>query len=395
MRKFWFAYLAKAVIVFPGGFGTLDELFELLTLVQTRKMSKPMPIVLFGTEYWGEVRRLRRSRAPWHHQPEDIDLVHRTDSVDDAYEWIVKQLSKRRWGSRGDAVACGSGARSPAPRPRWPRLELPFPAARAAPRRQRPGPDHWPRASRAGRRLSSRSGAASRTADWNDPHVLKVGAEYWMYASSNLGFPPAPNSPSRSTAFNLARRRDLDAQSGDTGPERHAATWDQGGNETPSGRVLSGASTTCSGPVIPMAGRTSTRSTSRSATPPPPTGLRGPRTRRLCSRHRACGEFQRVHRRRARPGRVQQHLYLYFTAVGVDSGLARACKVRRRHDFRRRCRLNTTGPGSPTMNSLKLPGTPDGASRGAGVLGPRNPSRLEVAWPILKLSALRFGQPSG
>ena len=55
MRKFWFAYLAKAVIVFPGGYGTLDELFELLTLVQTRKMRKPMPIVLFGTEYWREI----------------------------------------------------------------------------------------------------------------------------------------------------------------------------------------------------------------------------------------------------------------------------------------------------------------------------------------------------
>src|SRR6266850_7592020 len=52
MRKFWFAYLAKAVIVFPGGYGTLDELFELLTLVQTRKLRKPMPIVLFGNEYW-------------------------------------------------------------------------------------------------------------------------------------------------------------------------------------------------------------------------------------------------------------------------------------------------------------------------------------------------------
>jgi uncharacterized protein (TIGR00730 family) len=55
MRKFWFAYLAKAVIVFPGGFGTLDELFELLTLVQTRRMKKSMPIVLFGTEYWRQV----------------------------------------------------------------------------------------------------------------------------------------------------------------------------------------------------------------------------------------------------------------------------------------------------------------------------------------------------
>src|SRR6516162_8059558 len=55
MRKFWFVYLAKAVVLFPGGFGTLDELFEILTLVQTRKTRKRMPIVLFGAEYWDEV----------------------------------------------------------------------------------------------------------------------------------------------------------------------------------------------------------------------------------------------------------------------------------------------------------------------------------------------------
>jgi hypothetical protein len=95
MRKFWFAYLAKAVIVFPGGYGTLDELFELLTLVQTRKMKKPMPIVLFGTEYWREVVNFD---ALAHHgmiDHRDISLVHRTDSVDEAYEWIVAQLSEK------------------------------------------------------------------------------------------------------------------------------------------------------------------------------------------------------------------------------------------------------------------------------------------------------------
>src|SRR6202790_4874338 len=55
MRKFWFAYLSKALVVFPGGFGTLYELFEILTLVQTRKLRKPMPIAVFGAEYWHKV----------------------------------------------------------------------------------------------------------------------------------------------------------------------------------------------------------------------------------------------------------------------------------------------------------------------------------------------------
>ena len=94
MRKFWFAYLAKAVIVFPGGFGTLDELFELLTLVQTHKMRKPMPIVLFGTEYWREVidfdALVRHGTISAH----DVNLVYRTDSVDEAYDWIVLQLAE-------------------------------------------------------------------------------------------------------------------------------------------------------------------------------------------------------------------------------------------------------------------------------------------------------------
>ena len=101
MRKFWFAYLAKAVIVFPGGFGTLDELFELLTLVQTRKMTKPMPIVLFGTEYWSEVIDFDALARHGTINREDIDLVYRTDSVDDAYDWIVKQLAEKALGQPG------------------------------------------------------------------------------------------------------------------------------------------------------------------------------------------------------------------------------------------------------------------------------------------------------
>ena len=55
MRKFWFAYLAKALVVFPGGFGTLDEMTEILTLMQTQKLEKPMMILLYGSEYWNEI----------------------------------------------------------------------------------------------------------------------------------------------------------------------------------------------------------------------------------------------------------------------------------------------------------------------------------------------------
>jgi uncharacterized protein (TIGR00730 family) len=101
MRKFWFAYLAKAVIVFPGGFGTLDELFELLTLVQTKKMTKPMPIVLFGTEFWREVVDFDALARYGTISPRDMDLVHRTDSVDDAYEWIVLKLAEHALGQPG------------------------------------------------------------------------------------------------------------------------------------------------------------------------------------------------------------------------------------------------------------------------------------------------------
>jgi len=93
MRKFWFYYLAKAVIVFPGGFGTLDELFELLTLVQTRKMTKPMPVVLFGTGYWREVINFDALVRHGTIDARDVELVRRTDSVDEAYDWIVRQLT--------------------------------------------------------------------------------------------------------------------------------------------------------------------------------------------------------------------------------------------------------------------------------------------------------------
>jgi uncharacterized protein (TIGR00730 family) len=101
MRKFWFAYLAKAVIVFPGGFGTLDEMFELLTLVQTRKMRKAMPIVLFGTEYWRQVVDFQALVRHGMIGARDLELMHHTDSVDDAYDWIVRKLTEFAVGHPG------------------------------------------------------------------------------------------------------------------------------------------------------------------------------------------------------------------------------------------------------------------------------------------------------
>ncbi len=101
MRKFWFAYLAKAVIVFPGGSGTLDELFELLTLVQTRKMQRPLPIVLFGTEYWSQVIDFDALVRHGTISAGDVELVHRTDSLDDAYDWVVLQLAEHALGQPG------------------------------------------------------------------------------------------------------------------------------------------------------------------------------------------------------------------------------------------------------------------------------------------------------
>jgi uncharacterized protein (TIGR00730 family) len=94
IRKFWFSYLAKALVVFPGGFGTMDELFELLTLVQTKIISKPLPIILFGSEYWNEIMNLK-AMAKWGMISEkDLDLFQVMDDVDQAYDYLVSYLTE-------------------------------------------------------------------------------------------------------------------------------------------------------------------------------------------------------------------------------------------------------------------------------------------------------------
>lgn len=94
MRKFWFFYLAKAMAVFPGGFGTYDELFELLTLIQTRKTKKPLPVVLFGKEFWSEVVNFE-AMARWGTiDVADLKLFKVCDSVDEAYDFLTAEIRR-------------------------------------------------------------------------------------------------------------------------------------------------------------------------------------------------------------------------------------------------------------------------------------------------------------
>ncbi len=104
MRKFWFAYLAKALLVFPGGFGTLDELFEVLTLRQTRKMQKNLAIVLFGTKFWDEAVNFETLIEHGTISREDLALFHRTDSVDDAFEYVTRHLTEHALAARGASL---------------------------------------------------------------------------------------------------------------------------------------------------------------------------------------------------------------------------------------------------------------------------------------------------
>lgn len=94
MRKFWFVYLAKALVMFPGGFGTLDELMEVLTLIQTKKTRKKMPVVLFGSEYWNKV--LNFSAMVEHRviSKDDLDIFTMVDSTDEAFDYLTKELSR-------------------------------------------------------------------------------------------------------------------------------------------------------------------------------------------------------------------------------------------------------------------------------------------------------------
>jgi hypothetical protein len=93
--------LAKAVVVMPGGFGTLDEFMEILTLVQTGKIKKRMPIVLFGKEFWDKVINFEALVEFGTISPSDLDLFLVTDSVDEAFDYLTSELSKHSVGDPG------------------------------------------------------------------------------------------------------------------------------------------------------------------------------------------------------------------------------------------------------------------------------------------------------
>jgi uncharacterized protein (TIGR00730 family) len=92
LRKYWFVHTSRAIVVFPGGFGTMDELFEVLTLKQTGKLGRPKPIVVFGREFWDKVLNLQAFVDTGMVDETDLSLWHWSDSVDDAFEHLTSEL---------------------------------------------------------------------------------------------------------------------------------------------------------------------------------------------------------------------------------------------------------------------------------------------------------------
>src|ERR1700757_157396 len=94
MRKYWFAYLAKALVVFPGGFGTLDEMFEVLTLAQTHKLAKKITVIVYGSDYWKKVFNLDALVDTGAISPKDIELFQYADTPEDAFNILRAGLTE-------------------------------------------------------------------------------------------------------------------------------------------------------------------------------------------------------------------------------------------------------------------------------------------------------------
>jgi uncharacterized protein (TIGR00730 family) len=93
MRKFWFAYLAKALVIFPGGFGTFDELFEILTLAQTDKLAKKILVVIYGSEYWKKLINFQAMIDAGTINATDLDLFKMVDSPEEGFEYLRDGLT--------------------------------------------------------------------------------------------------------------------------------------------------------------------------------------------------------------------------------------------------------------------------------------------------------------
>ncbi len=98
MRKFWFAYLAKGLVIFPGGFGTLDELFEILTLAQTEKLAKKILVVIYGSDYWKKIINFEAMAEAGTISPEDLELFKICDSPEESFEFLREGLTRYHLG---------------------------------------------------------------------------------------------------------------------------------------------------------------------------------------------------------------------------------------------------------------------------------------------------------
>jgi len=108
IRKLWFAYLAKALVVFPGGFGTLDEMFEILTLTQTKKLAKKITVVIYGSDYWKKILNLEALVDTGAISPKDLELFEFADSPEQAFEMLRKGLTENYLAAE---LAAAQGAR--------------------------------------------------------------------------------------------------------------------------------------------------------------------------------------------------------------------------------------------------------------------------------------------
>ena len=107
MRKLWFAYLSKALVVFPGGFGTLDEMFEILTLAQTSKLAKKITVVIYGSDYWKKVFNLDALVDTGAISPKDIELFQFADTPEQAFELLRQGLTANYLSAELAAAASG------------------------------------------------------------------------------------------------------------------------------------------------------------------------------------------------------------------------------------------------------------------------------------------------